>query len=224
MGYYRWWLQFDGPILKAIDRDGLDSDNTLRIANAYSVARTFGGTDKTRWNDIASRINCLAKKWPADLQSRARCCIATAQEIRRYHGGQAPYSGVTKLIWFLRPDGWTIYDSFAANALITGGGDGSHRVARFYEALGDNLAELSRRIAPDVAAVEPALRPERVIDQYLMLRGMRGQSRKQAIQEINDRLACMPPRLQSSIRDACSRIAVALKDALPRQGSRKISR
>ena len=215
-GYYRFWLLVDGPLENAIAQDdGLTGLTACRIANAYSVARTFAGSEARKWDVVAQHIHQLSEKWSSDRQFNAAQCIVTAMDLKNELGGKPPYSGTTKLIWFLQPDGWTVYDRFAAEALIPSGGHGRRRVTDFYQELGQRFDEISQMIGSQITEVEPRLRPERIVDQMLVLRGMPRAMREARLQDIENWLLCLPTAMRAQILAATHTIAPKLKAALP---------
>lgn len=83
-----------------------------------------------RW--ILEEINSLSQKWPKSIQKRAEECaiLAGKAEIEK-----KPASAVTKLIWFLQRNGWTVYDSYASASFGIKSGRSIDRMRRFYEEL-----------------------------------------------------------------------------------------
>ena len=82
-------------------------------------------------------------------------------------------SAVTKLTWFLAPDGWTMFDRLARDALGVRKAGAEKQAEEFYRQLSE------RRFCKHVADVKKVLVDrhfsglfgERVIDKYLMLAG-----------------------------------------------------
>jgi hypothetical protein len=174
--HHRVWWAADGPIHRKIEQDGkLLVDVASLIARDYRVARTITSVDDGKGNKTSSLPELVAAinaaNWPISLAERAATCISIAENHAKATKGATPTSAVTKLMWFLRPSGWTMFDKFARIGLI-----GSNNDARaFYTALdGANFVKRSQ----DLKALCSKhgfgkLWGERIIDKFLMLHGAR---------------------------------------------------
>jgi hypothetical protein len=171
--------------------DGL----ATRIAQDFGVIRNIQpvNSDKTSGIDhLVAELHALADTWPTTLQERAKMCCAIATRHRcaqkkhkaqqpkederdRKKGGDgsmAPYSGITKLMWFLRPEGWTMFDSLAQSGL-SGQGTSEKNVIKFFKALEDKGFAEKRDKVRDLCeeATLSWLYAERIIDKFLLFRG-----------------------------------------------------
>jgi len=178
--HHRWWLATDGAHFLEVEASGkLDLLMARRIAREYSVARNIGnvaddgGKAANGLDQLLKAIN--GSRWPATLVERAEICIELAEDHRerckrlgaakRFH---APVSGVTKLMWFLRPTGWTMYDRFARIGLI----DRKDDPRLFYKTLSDDgFAERAQAISSEGRKAGLPLHGERIIDMLLLFRG-----------------------------------------------------
>ena len=178
--HHRWWLASDGCHWRQIREDKrLSLSVAKRIAREYSVARNIGqiaddhGHGTSGLNSLVQKINDA--DWPDGLVARAKVCVKIAEDhIRqckalgnadRYH---RPFSGVTKLTWFLRPEGWTMFDRYARIGLM----DRRDDPMSFYEVLAsqhfdkraNEITELCRQSGFELWG-------ERIIDKLLLFRG-----------------------------------------------------
>lgn len=182
--HYRTRCRFDGPELKRLTPNGLDAPSVRRIAKEYYVNRGIlstkdatgkkiaGRDDHADW--LAKRLNDEAKKWPDKLIDRATRCTEVAKHASKMkHTNGKLASAMTKLIWFLKPDGWTMFDELAANGLGIPEKKSIDRMPLFFLALSD------RGFTDDASAINEALNAngfgelfgERVIDKFLMFSG-----------------------------------------------------
>lgn len=145
---YGWWWFFDGPEQLRIhaDKDQLNSVSVRRIASRYSVVRAIpkrATSDSIDWraSRIADDLNQLAPTLDA-TRSLPSVAAELTGIIERWKSDEVTKnkfaSGATKLLWFLRPSGWTVYDAFAADGLgITKQGNTLNRMKAFYQKLDD---------------------------------------------------------------------------------------
>ncbi len=165
----------DGCYRKEIEDRGLTPELASHISREYRVARTIGAVETD--SGISALVRAInASAWPDTLEDRAQLCIAIAHEHRKKSEalgkGQkwhAPVSAVTKLMWFLRPSGWTMFDRFARMGLIGNRND----PLQFYR----KLAEIDFTSLCDQLHLEcrgkgfSDLYGERIIDKCLMFHG-----------------------------------------------------
>jgi hypothetical protein len=78
---------------------------------------------------VTESLNTAVEEWPDDLKCRADRCLKVSEALSL---PKKPLSAVTKLVWFLRPEGWTVYDSYAWRGLSCGGNKGEERLREFY--------------------------------------------------------------------------------------------
>lgn len=162
----RWWAT-DGPFRCKVQVDGgLTADVAEVILREYAATRTLAA------NSIPALVCAINEsKWPNDLEARAQVCVSLAEHHRRRLRGKRPISAVTKLMWFLRPEGWTMYDSYARKALM---GGNTNMVAFYRRLQGVRFAERSGELqALCNTHGFPELWGERIIDKYLVLSGAR---------------------------------------------------
>lgn len=177
--HYRTWLAADAGHRKQVEEDGeLSVAVAARIAREYSIARTIGevqlGDDEAVGKGLpllVKDLNDARADWRRlSLSERARTCEELARKHRDRASGEwvtQPVSAVTKLMWFLEPSGWTMYDSLAQSGLA-----GASSASDFYgelerlgfQAKAKKLGCLSRASGFEIFG-------ERIIDKFLMLRG-----------------------------------------------------
>ena len=105
------------------------------IADEYNVIRGLDGNERERLRDI---LNEEAEDWPDGLKRRADRCIEIMRLAKLkgcFSGDTKQISAITKLMWFVRPEDWTMCGSFAAAGLNVRGKT-VERMERFYEQFG----------------------------------------------------------------------------------------
>lgn len=179
---YHVWMTNDGIEVDLVQAQGglLTSADVSGIGRLYSITRTL---PKRTAAKVADEINTLRGSLKADgLVKTAEACAAAAAAIAGLLPAQpdrkkkptVPYSAVSKLLWFARPAGWTMYDSFASKGLKARG-SGKDRFLDFYRRLESaNFDNTIRHVRPKLQEQQlPALLAERIIDYELMRRGGR---------------------------------------------------
>lgn len=164
---FQWWAR-DGLLHRRLRLpDGRISSVILRqIARAYGVSRgILEGQEEAVGELVLSRLN----DWPNDLVGRAKLVRSIAEEAKDRFTRGLCLSAFSKLVWFVRPEGWTLYDSYARaglNAPRHGDDFDSfyHRLEciGFQSAMDDSREEIQ-------ASRFAYLHPERIHDVYLML-------------------------------------------------------
>lgn len=234
IGRYRFWLNFDGAELRRIGRSGqrLDGYAVRRIAREYQVNRTIlrkkdGGRGGSGANDqaadrLAKALKQAAARWPSTLEERAKVCARIAEKAGTRNGGnqedrtRRAVSAVTKLMWFLKPHGWTVFDNLAATGLgIRAFPDRTKRMKFFYRGLKEGGFEpLARKVNRHLKGTSfAAIRGERVIDRYLMFKGAEQRKRDGTnlqtvmIDEAKQFMALLPARLRSELHEVADKIS-----------------
>lgn len=167
--HHRCWVSSDGACFDLVRSAGLTPTIAYTIAQDYGVARNIGKRERVA--ALADDISSVTDgSWNVSLADREAICrnIGTSHQE---NGGSLhlPISGVTKLMWFLRPDGWTMYDSFARKGLV----GASKGAPAFYKKLDEcGFVEFAAAITKKCRALGLPLFGERIIDKFLMLRGM----------------------------------------------------
>lgn len=179
--YHRLWLTVDQIEMWRLGeaKHKLTAQSIRRIGAAYYVNRGIRLSDGDKGAQLlAERLNGAA--WPDDLVDRCRRCIEIAEWAATTNvdgntitkGRQV--SAVTKLMWFLHPTGWTLFDRLVANALrVPAYLARPDRARRYYESLAARgFTKCAERANACVATASfPGFRAERVLDRYLMIRG-----------------------------------------------------
>lgn len=238
--FYRSFLFEDGPLLETIaDNEGVLTPKTLsRIAVLYSVSRTIPSPPEgfERNHNIklfARRVIELADHWPEDLLSRAEACRKAANDLAeqfelkdrtpgapiRVRG--APHSAVTKMIWFLKPTGWTVYDRYAGDAVLLSGGNTEDRQRRFYSTIAQPLAHWSHELRGPVAALHPKLHAERLIDKYLVLSGLDVAKRRDAVTANEHFVRLLPDALRETLLTTAGQVAAILPEQFEREARKR---
>lgn len=117
-------------------------------------------------------LNELASRWPSTLKGRSRQCkLFVCRAVSKKHTSNNQASAATKFLWFLRPHGWTMFDSLAKNALRISPGRADEEMRAFF------LKLIDLKFVGAAACLSEILRlngfgelyGERVIDKFLML-------------------------------------------------------
>jgi hypothetical protein len=225
---YRTYLFEDGPFLETVaDLGGkVDGPTLSRIARAYSVSRTIPASPNGKDNLelFAREIVRLACSWPSSFQARASACRELAKDLSEKFDRKtpkpdkiakaavAPHSAVTKLIWFLRPDRWTVYDSFAASAVLKHGGNAEERQQRFYETIEEPLARLAEAVRPTLSAFNHKLHAERLLDKFLVLKGSDDRRRDSVMMQNAHFIRLLPREIASRLGEASGKIGALVTD------------
>ncbi|MFC5373813.1 hypothetical protein ACFPIF_14700 [Brevundimonas faecalis] len=186
LGYARWWLMIDGLLLKKVRRDGLTPKTLRAILINYDVNRAVSDANALRFIDHVHAANAT---WPDDLLGRSQVCAGFARDAKALGLTTKEHaSAATKVMWFLQPNGWTLFDSYAATgAGISKALTGVDRMLAFYERLDERgfcdvaevmQREVERSVLPDISAA-------RILDSMLMASGGRG-NESEALRETQD--------------------------------------
>ncbi|MBY3585152.1 hypothetical protein HJA77_28940 [Rhizobium bangladeshense] len=188
--YWWWWASHDLAYLKRVGQTGrIDARLVRSIAKDYGIARGIrkekndldGEINAERATRIAEAVNRHHNKFIACdvMTDRFNLCLEIVDKLSRgsdEHDRLTHYdfvSGVTKLSWFIAPNGWTMFDRLAAESLGIKSGTARKKAAKFYERLikseFDALAkEMNAALEQDSLASEH-FHAERIVDQYLWL-------------------------------------------------------
>jgi hypothetical protein len=169
----RAFLNTDAPFLATVAQNqGLTADTVHYISTFYKVRRNLGAARGLGF--VANHLNNGIGTWPEHLIGQAEWCMTSAEEISialdLHH---TPYSAITKLAWFLRPTGWTVYDSYARQATRVAGRHGPQPVTDFYNILQEHsFSDAADTIEAILqGTLWSNLSGARVLDSYMMLRG-----------------------------------------------------
>lgn len=185
IGYVRAWWATDGVRLAIIGEHGMQPDMLRSLGAEYNVNRSITRPDKTKGAEDANAkavcaiLHAARSRWPADLLGRAEVCEDIAAQMRPFTGETEKnlVSAATKFMWFLEPDGWTVFDRFAAGGMRVGGHlSRVEQLHTFYARLNDT--KFDALVADMQAAMKCSLLPDlpsaRILDTLLMARGGRG--------------------------------------------------
>lgn len=125
-------------------------------------------------------------------------------------------------MWFLKPEGWTLFDNLASKSLLTGSDkDQVKRMKRFYTQLdcrcfvedADQIQKIIRTFSDNKNNLK-TLHGARVIDKFLMLVGKSNDKRRIAI-DINELfLKAIPSGTAKALKALGKEIADACGDEL----------
>lgn len=117
-------LVVDGqPASWQVARAGGQLDAVLlsAILTRYSVQRGFPSLakDKKRLEEVAGLLNERLARVPKGLWERYQDCQGIASDLKTegFTPNGVQISAVTKLSWFMQPEGWTVFDSLARKGL-----------------------------------------------------------------------------------------------------------
>lgn len=214
LAYARWWLMIDGLLLKKVRRDGLTPKTLRAILINYDVNRAVSDANALRFIE---GVHAAQATWPDNLLGRSQVCAGLARDAKALGLTTKEHaSAATKVMWFLRPDGWTLFDSYAATGVgISKALIGVDRMLAFYSRL-DELGfcdvakamqrEVDRSLLPDISAA-------RILDSMLMASGGRGAD-AEALQETQDFVDLFPVSTASGL--------ISLAECLQQQVGRDV--
>jgi hypothetical protein len=201
IGYVQAWWATDGVRLAIIRRDGMQPDMLRSLGAEYNVNRSITrevkkkGAEDANAKAVCDILHEARRHWPADLLGRAKVCEDIAARMRPFTGEieKNLVSAATKFMWFLEPDGWTVFDRFAAGGMsVAGHLPRLEQLRCFYTRLheagfgvlvADVQVFLKLSLLPDLPAA-------RILDTLLMARGGRG-GNAGAIERLNAFLALL---------------------------------
>ena len=119
-------------------------------------------------------------------------------------------------MWFLKPDGWTVFDSFASNGLGIDGSDPIKRMEDFYKRLNvRNFGVHAIAINESLSSTDfSELHGERIIDKFLMLAGAPKGWKEGVAENCRAFLECLHPTVRKKLVEAANRISAAHGDNL----------
>lgn len=198
-------LGFDGYERKRLDVSSLDSASVKRIANVYDFYPRI-----INFSGVAEMVNERAKYFDGTLMDRAEMCINIASNAhkKRYTQNGRQVSGFSKLFWFMRPNGWTIFDNRAATGLGVPRGDTVKRARRFYETLARrDFARTAHSINLTFREYDfDTLYGERVLDKFLMLAGGAGDGDAPLIDGADAFPEFIPSAFRGTVNDVVNRV------------------
>ncbi len=220
----RTWEGLDGKVRQSLAADDvIDAKLVREIGKEYLVNRVVrrgeDGSDDRHANWLADRLNQTAQSWPDDLEGRALKCARLARlAAKEGHTNGEPASAVTKFMWFLRPDGWTLFDNLAATGLGIPNRQATCRMLLFFEVLAD------RSFVRQSFEVNKALRRgsfehlygERVIDKFLMLSGADDDWTGQIIGKCEEYHDALPKRIGSQLGQLAQQIGQGFGETMLR--------
>lgn len=220
LAYARWWLAVDGPFLGAVKAErGFTETLLRRVAVRYNVNRGLLQPEgQQEGEDVSASgmidlLRGVVVDWPSGIRNRAEVCVEIAEAAQKAGWtDKLQVSGVSKFIWFLKPERWTLFDRFAAKGMgVPAHWSRRRQFEAFYEALDDgDFDGVVARIEPLVAgSILPGLPAARIIDSLLMARGARG-SGTHEVEESRAFLALLPPEF----REALNHLATQLQDEI----------
>jgi hypothetical protein len=152
------------------------------ISVDYSVHRHVVkdiGQDSTDSNfeKYLDRLFNVVSIWPKTLGAKCEQLASAAVMSKDEGETRSPLcSGMSKLAWFLAPKGWTMFDTFAANAIGIKNGTSPDRMKSFYEKLLEFEIEECWKEISNVLNKHQVndLWAERITDKMLWIKGSQG--------------------------------------------------
>lgn len=202
------------------------------ITKEYRVSRNFKGIDEQNHNDdtaaneICNILNAAQPSFTESLSERLERAKEIIQGIRPYTAKASPKkktqvtenkeeseteqsktvdaaSAVTKLIWFLKPKGWTVFDHYAAEGVGIRNYPAIDKMEYFYKALilenfEDLVEEMQNRIK-EKSKMFAEIPAARILDTLFMARGERGAASDHGVALTAAYLSQLPPNIQSDL-------------------------
>lgn len=206
---YQWWLNCDAYFVAGLQNNTkLDGTWIREIGSYYGVNRTVP-TDK----EGAFSKFILQSGQSSDMEIDKRAVhlthslqqaelLAHKGENGRKQDSRIPASAATKVSWFVWPQGWTMYDSYAARGVLgTRGSVGTARMERFYAALAHRgWKKLLFSVRGEIPPQFSQLLAERTLDKHVLLLGladgMDGQQNMERVErQMNAFLGALSPEL-----------------------------
>jgi hypothetical protein len=218
------WLIDDAAIAKklALQNGRMNAGLVRSIAKAYGVSRTLKGAPKKPKKGkksptpdptatlFAERLNRLAESNISSLTQRSKLYLQSARKCFRSVGikGRPPYSAISKLIWFMKPTDWTMFDKWAAAAVGVKSGSAAEKFERFYSRIGSlGFSATAAAIARKLEAQNlSGLSGERVVDKFLMFAAWPEEQRVAQAAHNDIWLTILPSELGSSVKQAAESV------------------
>ena len=226
---YRWWLANDQIYLQLIAERGKFSANIVRtIAKAYGVNRGIPSSEDKKADETAAKIADVLNNFDVaafgrlGLSDKVKLFRETIEAMPMNQDGKARknttfVSGTSKLIWFLAPDGWTMFDRLAADGIgIAKSGSSMARAEKYYAVLADRgFEEKTRRIRETLDQSDfRDLHPERLIDKFLWLAGCEEEMRDNSILTLGFYRNGLFPEVGRKLDNLATKIADTLQSDL----------
>lgn len=214
------------PLLRSIAKEYNVNRGIAAAKNSKVALHVHGdlGTDPSAAL-LCKLVNEAVHNWPDGLLARAQACRDVMDKAADHQVGVPIWrkplpdgqlsnelpalkdlaSAITKLVWFLRPHGWTIFDDLAATGLGIPDQQRRARMTAFYDRLHDLRFEaLVAAMAQEIEArgFTPILAP-RILDTVLMARSEANGPKAQIANEVAF-LSLLPPALAASVTDLAS--------------------
>ena len=212
---YQWWLNCDAYFLTLeFARDG---KWVREIGGKYGVDRTISENAE---KSMAKLVLDSAQSADSSLERRAARLSRALENRPTTELKRLPTSAACKLSWFVCPQGWTMFDRYAAQGVLgTGGTTGIPRMERFYAALAlrgwvDTLSNVRREIPQQFCQ----LLAERTLDKHFFLLGRAKEEdgdreMVRTERQINAFLDALSPELRDSVCSTGNKIAGILREA-----------
>jgi hypothetical protein len=207
------------------------------IAREYKVSRNLKGQDKknkseddTAANEICNILNAAQLSFTDSLSERLARAKDIIGNIRPYTAKASSKkktqvtesneesateesktvdaaSAATKFIWFMNPEGWTIFDQYAATGIgiPKNGRSALKRMDEFYTALEyegfPRLVSDMRAFINKQAPMLKAMPAARILDTLFMARGERGAASEHGIELTKAYLGGLPQPLRQQLSD-----------------------
>jgi len=197
---YRWWLTCDCSFHQTADGGaGVDRHFVRSVGAVYAVNRTIPAKHdldpENPYQKGKNRGQPRKVRDPSDPHAAALAAAVASFDIRQGEtlGDRAkrlarlidenaaagkinasPISAMTKLLWFAKPDGWTMFDQYAALAVMAEHASSTAFMKNFYTVL--DRRGFTRLVDNVRGALRHPFHPllaERVIDKFLFIHGVR---------------------------------------------------
>ncbi|MDF2367236.1 hypothetical protein [Sneathiella sp.] len=224
--HYRWYLadDFISEEKVRLNKGKLTPELLTSIGRRYEVGRNLKTGENDNPQRIAKELNEVVNNWPKELVERANRCVEIANILREKgltpaHGQNStpgtPLSAVTKLVWFIKPDSWTLYDELASKAVLTRkrNGDTDSKMIRYYKILSSRgFIQTSEKIKCIVNKYEmfKKLHGTRIIDKYLLFTGMENDTRDNRICDIDIFKNALPNTVSKELAKLSNEICTAV--------------
>jgi hypothetical protein len=209
---YQWWLMCDAYFVNAGLSKHLNEKWVREIGGRYLVNRTVPNGQERQFMSIV--LGCGQGN---EMQIEERAARLSLALSRQSTFKKSPASAASKVSWFVWPQGWTMYDRYAAKAVVGSPAEtGTARMELFFAALAmrgwDDILSRTRDVLRDYS-FSPLL-AERAIDKYLFLQGMSEAECETTVATTDGFVAALPHNL----RDEVTRAGEAVGEVLGASG------
>lgn len=211
---YQWWLAQDFHFLLNLagKPEAFDADWVVDIGRPYGVIRTLSGKVDSAPQRFCGLVKSSGQGNGMPLIERA-ARISYCVEHDNHGLASNPLSFITKASWFIWPENWTMFDSYASRAVLGRAVSGIVGFERFYAALdGRGWDEAVKDVRTIIRPPFDQRMAERVLDAYLVFAGSDAGERGKRIKQVDSFREALPGNMRALLDEQSDPIADILAD------------